>query len=131
MCPLLVTVITMLVLYPIYPPIRKAAHWIFVIVVTVGIIKFDINDCVSLTLPDPTIYDNSNNILLSSPIMYSVSRPTLVDEGFSADTVLLKIQFYEVGEIVTHSFVTFDDKSAVFVINCIIYREGLGKTVTF
>ena len=49
---------------------------------------------------------------------YSV---VLVDEGFAADAVMLKGNFHEVDKLVRHSIVMCDDKSAVFVINCIVY----------
>ena len=54
----------------------------------------------------------------------------LVDEAFAADTVQQKATFHEVEEIVPFLILSCNDKSAILVIECVMYGEGLGKTVT-
>ena len=53
----------------------------------------------------------------------------LANEGFAADTVLLKVMFSEVDELFTHFIVRCDDESAVFAINSMTHEEGLRTTV--
>ena len=63
--------------------------------------------------------------------LFQSSAASLVDEKFAVDAVRRICTLCEVDEVVTHFIVTFNAKSAIFAIKCMIYREGLGTTVTF
>ena len=108
---------------PIFPLSEKAAHWILVVGGSVGISKYDVNDSISLTLPESPNYDVTPSILFSPPVMYLFVRSVaaLVDEGSAADAVFCKGTFFEVGELATHFFVTCDEESAIFETSCVVY----------
>ena len=48
MLPLLVTVLTMLVISPLSPPIDKSVHWLIIIGGALGISKYGVNDDISM-----------------------------------------------------------------------------------
>ena len=67
MLPLIVKVLNVLVLSPLLPPINKADHWLLLVGGTFGISKYDVNDGVSLTVPESPNYDITPGLISPLP----------------------------------------------------------------
>ena len=68
----LVTVITVLVLYPLSPPSKKTTHWILVVSGAVGMPKSDVNNGKTMALTDSPNYEVFPCIPFSPPIKDAV-----------------------------------------------------------
>ena len=51
MFPLIVTVLTVIVLLDIYPPIKECRHWLIFVGIRIRFTKFDTNDDLILSIP--------------------------------------------------------------------------------
>ena len=51
MFPLIVTVLTVIFLLDIYPPIKECRHWLILVGIRIRFTKFDTNDDLILSIP--------------------------------------------------------------------------------